>query len=196
MLSFARSSESLDAAAEAVGPGTKVGTASDAVAFAEVVVFSVPWEAIPAALAAAGPLQGRVVIDTTNQFGPGGLVVLPAGDTASMVNAARMPGARYVKSFNTLTVGFQSAAAGRTGPDRVALFYVTDNVEAAEVAEQVISDAGFAPIRMGGLPDAGPMEGPRRPGAVYGEEYNAADGQAFVDALRSGGPLPGPSTPG
>jgi hypothetical protein len=38
-------------------------------------------------------------------------------------------------------------------------------------------------IDIGGLADAAPMEAPRRPGAVYGEEYHEADAREFVAAL-------------
>jgi 8-hydroxy-5-deazaflavin:NADPH oxidoreductase len=36
------------------------------------------------------------------------------------------------------------------------------------------------------------MEAPRRPGAVYGEEYRAADAAAVVEAVRAGHPIPPP----
>jgi 8-hydroxy-5-deazaflavin:NADPH oxidoreductase len=36
------------------------------------------------------------------------------------------------------------------------------------------------------------MEAPRRPGAVYGEEYRLADVKAVIDALRAGLPIPPP----
>ncbi len=34
------------------------------------------------------------------------------------------------------------------------------------------------------------MEMPRRQGAVYGEEYHAADAQAVVAAVHAGRPIP------
>jgi hypothetical protein len=34
------------------------------------------------------------------------------------------------------------------------------------------------------------MEAPRRPGAVDGEEYRAADAVAIVEAVRTGRPVP------
>jgi hypothetical protein len=34
------------------------------------------------------------------------------------------------------------------------------------------------------------MEAPRRPGAVYGEEYRPADGRAVAEAVRAGRPIP------
>ena len=77
--------------------------------FGDLVVLSVPWVAIDEALSQAGTLRGRVVVDTTNQFGPG---PKPArGQTAAAFNASRMPGARYVKCFNTLTSAFQAEAS-------------------------------------------------------------------------------------
>jgi 8-hydroxy-5-deazaflavin:NADPH oxidoreductase len=34
------------------------------------------------------------------------------------------------------------------------------------------------------------MEAPRRPGAVYGEEYRAADAAPVVAAVQAGRPIP------
>lgn len=80
-------------------------------------MISVPWSALPLALEQAGPLTGKIVIDTTNQFGAGPRSA--QGQTAAVFNAGRMPGARYTKSFNTLTADFQAGAAGRSGDERV-----------------------------------------------------------------------------
>jgi predicted dinucleotide-binding enzyme len=110
-LSFSRDGAALERLAREIGPGATVGTPADADEFGEVVVISVPWDVLPEALDQAGPLAGRVVIDTTNQFGS---PPLPAeGETLAQFNARRMTGARYTKSFNTLTAGFQAEAAGR-----------------------------------------------------------------------------------
>src|SRR3954447_19384723 len=103
------------------GVGGRPGTPQEAVEFGEVVLFAVPWRAVDDVLAQLGALEGKIVIDTTNQFGAGGWEDL--GDrTAAQVNAQRMRGARYTKSFNTLTAGFQAEASQRTGGDRVAMF--------------------------------------------------------------------------
>src|SRR5207253_2477282 len=99
--------------AEEIGERASTGTPAEAASFGEVVVLSVPWGAIDEALEQAGSLDGKVVIDTTNQFGSGPKPA--AGETAARFNAARMPGARYTKSFNTLTSAFQASAAGRGG---------------------------------------------------------------------------------
>ena len=90
------------------------------------------------------------MIDTTNQFGPDGVEELPDGKTAAQVNAERMPGARYVKAFNTLTAGFQGSAAGRSGDERVAMFLCGDDDEAKETVKKLIREIGFAPVDVGG----------------------------------------------
>ena len=89
----------------------------------------------------------------------------------------------WVKAFNTLTAGFQASSAGRTGPDRVVVFYATDHDDAAPRAERLISDAGFDPVRTGTLArtEAGHQE-PK--GDLYGEEFHHEDAIATVARLR------------
>jgi len=172
-MSFSRDPERVD------------GTPAEAAAFGELVVLSVPWTLVETAVAEAGGLDGKIVIDTTNQFGAEGWETIPDGLTAAQLNQRRMPGARLVKAFNTLTAGFQAEAAGRTGPDRVAVFMCGDDEEAKRVVAALIDDAGFVPIDVGGLADASPMEAPRRPGAVYGEEFHERDAREFLAARRA-----------
>jgi predicted dinucleotide-binding enzyme len=187
-LSFSRDPASLEQLASDIGPNVSAGTPRDAVEFGEVVVISVPWSVLPAALDQAGSLAGKVVIDTTNQFGG---PPLPArGETAAHFNASRMPGARYTKSFNTLTSRFQAETAGRVGDERVVQWLCGDDAEAKRVVAGLIEDAGFVPVDLGGTADCAVMEAPRRPGAVYGEEYHAADAEAVMEAVRAGRPIP------
>jgi predicted dinucleotide-binding enzyme len=182
LLSFSRDQDRLERLASEIG--ARAGTPREAARFGEVAMLSVPWALVDEALDQAGPLDGKIVVDTTNQFGRGGLEDL-GGRSAAQVNAARMPGARYTKAFNTLTSGFQAQAAGRTGPDRVVLFVCGEDKEAKRIVSGLIDDAGFLPIDMGGTADAPPMEPPRRPGAVYGEEVHEREALDFVAGLRS-----------
>jgi predicted dinucleotide-binding enzyme len=182
LVSFSRDDDKLRELASDIGG--RAGTPREAVEFGDVVLFSVPWRLVDDVLAQAGPLDGKIVIDTTNQFGRDGWEDL-GGRTAAQVNAARMPGARYTKAFNTMTAGFQAEAAGRTGPDRVVMFLCGDDEEAKQVVAGLIDDAGFTPVDMGGTADAAPMEAPRRPGAVYGEEVHEQEARDFVANLRA-----------
>lgn len=188
LLSFRRDQAALDALAAGIGPAATTGTPADAAAFGDAVVIAVPWSALPAALEQAGPLTGKIVIDTTNQYGA---PPLPAdGQTAAAFNAARMTGARYTKSFNTLTSAFQAEAAGRGGIKRVVQWLCGDDAGAKEVVARLIQDAGFVPVDLGGTAGCAVMEAPRRPGAVYGEEYRLPDAMALVEAVRAGRPIP------
>lgn len=182
VVSFSHDPARLQALADDISG--RVGSPREAAEFGEVVVLSVPWPLVDDVLAEAGSLDRKIVIDTTNQYGRDGWEDL-GGRTAAQVNAARMPGARYTKAFNTLTSGFQAEAAGRTGPDRVVMFLCGDDELAKQVVAGLIDDAGFMPIDVGGTADAAPMEAPRRPGAVYGEEVHEDEARAFVARLRS-----------
>jgi len=185
-VSFARNATALDALAEEIG--ASVASAADAVAAAQVVVVSVPWSALPLALEQIGQLDGRIVIDTTNQFGSG---PMPApGQTAASFNSARMPGSRYTKSFNTLTAAFQAAAAERPRDMRVVQWLCGDDHEANATVATLIEQAGYEPVDLGSTATCEVMEAPRRPGAVYGEEWRLPEALDVVAAVRAGRPIP------
>jgi predicted dinucleotide-binding enzyme len=187
-LSFSRDPANLAALARELGDRASVGTPVEAVRYGDVVVLSVPWDTIPEALRQAGSLAGKIVIDTANAYGSR---AMPAkGQTAAEFNAARMPGARYTKSFNTLTSHFQSEAADRTKDQKVVQWLCGDDSEAKQTVAKLIEDAGYVPVDLGGTKTCHVMESPRRKGAVYGEEYRAADAAAVVAAVREGRPIP------
>jgi len=187
-LSFGRDAERLERLAEELGDAVSTGTPQEAVAFADVVIVSVPWDVLPQALEEMGPLDGTIVVDTTNQYGSG---PQPAeGETAAAFNAARMPGARYTKSFNTLTAAFQAEAAERSGDGQVVQWLCGDDADAKETVARLVAACGYVPVDLGGTATCHVMEAPRRPGAVYGEEYRAADAPPVVEAVRTGRPIP------
>ena len=185
-LSFSRDEAKLRAMADDIGGSA--ASPGEAVDGAEVVVLSVPWDTIPEALEQAGPLAGKIVIDTTNQFGSG---PMPAeGQTAAALNAGRMTGARYTKSFNTLTSAFQEQTADRPADTRVVQWICGDDDEAKRAVSGLIEQAGYAPVDLGGTEDCAVMEAPRRPGAVYGEEWRLPEALDVVAAVREGRPIP------
>jgi 8-hydroxy-5-deazaflavin:NADPH oxidoreductase len=188
MLSFARDQGRLESLAAEIGDKASVGTPAEAAEFGEVVVFAVPWDTIDQALSETGSLDGKIVVDTTNQYGSE--KPPPEGQTAAQWNASRMPGARYTKSFNTLTSGFQAEAADRPEADRIVQWVCGDDAEAKEVVATLIVDAGYAPVDIGGTADAALIEAPPRPGAVYGEEYRLPDAEKVLAAVAAGEAIP------
>lgn len=188
-ISYSRDADRLRALAETLGPTAAARTPARAVRDADVVILSVPWTQIDEVLAEVGTLEDRIVIDTTNQFGRHGVIDLN-GRTAARLNADRMPGARYTKSFNALTAGFQSATAFRAYDEQTVQWVAGDDLEAKGVVVGLIEEAGYAGIDLAGIDTCRVMEAPRRPNAVYGEEYRRRDAKTVVDALAAGTSIP------
>ena len=159
LFSFSRDEATLRRVAEDAGDLAAAGTPRDAAEFGDAVILAVPWAAIDEALEQTGPLSGRVVIDTTNQFGAGGLERLDGPAVAH--NAERMQGAKLAKAFNTLTAGYQR-----------------------ELTARLIADCNFVPVDIGGWAQVGLIEAPRRAGSVYGEAYRPDAAHAIAAAAR------------
>ena len=185
MFSYSRDPSKLEALARDAGNDSRAGTPREAVEFGEVMMLSVPWAMVEEALEAAGPLDGKVLIDTTNQFTSSGMEDLPDRLSAAEYNERRSGGARLVKSYNTMTAGFQAEAAGRTDEEWAVMFYAGEDEEARHICAEIIRDSGFEPVEVGGWGEVWIMEAPRREGSVYGEEYRPADAREIAEALRS-----------
>jgi predicted dinucleotide-binding enzyme len=187
LVSFSRDQVALAALAKRIG--AKSGTPARAAKHGDVIVLSVPWGVVDEAVAQAGgapALAGKVVVDTTNQYGHGGPLDL-GGLSGAAYNAAKLPGATWVKAFNTLASKVLAAKAGLTGSARVVLFYGTDDDAAATVAERLLTDAGFDPVRTGTL--ARDEVGHQEPGGeLYNHVFHHDDAVAAVEKLR-GTPL-------
>jgi 8-hydroxy-5-deazaflavin:NADPH oxidoreductase len=183
-----RDASKLEPLAAEIGDSASVGTPSEAAEFGEVVVFAVPWDGFDDAVAGAGDLNGKIVIDTTNQYGSS---EMPSeGQTAATFHADKVDGAIYTKSFNTLTSTFQAEVAFRPEAERVVQWVCGDDAVAKQVVMGLIADAGYAPVDLGPNADAAVMEAPRRDGAVYGEEYRQPDADQVVEAVKAGERIP------
>ena len=95
LFSFSRDRGNLEALAAETG--ARVGTPAEAARFGDVVMLSVPWALVDEASEAAGPLEGKILIDTTNQFGRDeagnfGVLEIPDDLSAAAYNARRARG--------------------------------------------------------------------------------------------------------
>jgi predicted dinucleotide-binding enzyme len=187
-----RDPSKLEGLAAEIGDAASIGSPAEAAEFGEVVVFAVPWDGFDDAVSAAGSLDGKIVIDTTNQYGSS---EMPAqGQTGASFHAEHVPGARYTKSFNTLTSAFQAEAAFRPEADRVVQWVCGDDEEAKKVVAGLIADAGYVPVDVGANAAAAVMEMPRGPGSAYGEEYRLPDAEKLLEAVKAGKEIPTPPT--
>jgi predicted dinucleotide-binding enzyme len=187
-----RDPSKLEGLAAEIGDAASIGSPAEAAEFGDVVVFAVPWDGFDDSVSAAGSLDGKIVIDTTNQYGSS---EMPAhGQTGASFHAGRVPGARYTKCFNTLTSAFQAEAAFRPETDRIVQWVCGDDEGAKKVVAGVIADAGYLPVDVGANANAAVMEMPRRPGSVYGEEYRLPDAEKVLEAVKTGKEIPAPPT--
>ena len=167
--------------AKEIGHGVEVALAAEAVKKSEVVVLSVMWAGVDTALAQAGDLSDKVVLDTTNQYGPEGLVELET--SIALYNQGRMPKARLVRAFNMLTAEYQKEVAnGKHQP--VAMFFAAEDERARQVADQLIPATGFQPVYLGGWDQAQHIEAPA--GMLVGKSYRPTDARAIAQALLEG----------
>jgi predicted dinucleotide-binding enzyme len=128
---------------------------------ANVVLLSVPWDSAQAALAAAGDLRGRILIDATNPVpltAEGlrqGLVI--GHTTSGGEQVARWAeGARVVKAFNT--TGWQNMADPVYGSHGLSMLLCGDDAEARKVVAELARQLGFEPVDVGPLRSARYLE--------------------------------------
>jgi 8-hydroxy-5-deazaflavin:NADPH oxidoreductase len=140
------------ALAARLGGGARAGTPREAAAFAEVVMVSVPYGALPDVGKALGDLiKDKVVIDTCNPFpGRDGKIAEWARKKgAGLASAELLPGARLVRAFNA--VGAARMASAYREPGRFGMPIASDDAQAIAVASRLIRDLGYEPVLIGGL---------------------------------------------
>jgi predicted dinucleotide-binding enzyme len=147
-----RHPDELKPLAKQLGPKARVGTPKEAAVFGDVVVVSVPYKALPdIGRDLKAELAGKIVLDTCNPY-PG-----RDGDMANdarkkgtgVASPALLPGTRLVRAFNAINAGSLASEAHRK-PPLIGIPLAGDNAEALQVAQRLVSDAGFDPVVVGG----------------------------------------------
>jgi hypothetical protein len=157
IVSNSRGPESLVDVVSRLGPRVRAGTRQEA-AQADVVFISVRWEQVRAALADLPAWGGRILIDATNPvLQPGFRLAELNGSTSSEIVASMVPGARVVKTANTLLRDVLAAEPKKNGGRRV-LFMSGDDRDAKGQVNAILEKAGFATIDLGGLASGGKLQ--------------------------------------
>jgi 8-hydroxy-5-deazaflavin:NADPH oxidoreductase len=142
--------------AQSIGNGVKAVDVSNAVSNGDQVIFATWFATTKDLLAEYKPqLVGKIVIDPSNNmaFDESGNVssLNPEGVSAAQQLAPLVPqGAWYVKAFGTLSADMLDATVTDAG-ERPVLFYAADDEEAGNVVADLITKAGFDPVRAGGI---------------------------------------------
>jgi predicted dinucleotide-binding enzyme/3-methyladenine DNA glycosylase Tag len=139
----ARDAARPQALAAELGARAHAASVADAVAGAEVVLVAVPGPAVTDVLQAAGPLDGRAMIDAANSFRRQQVTLRSLADA--------FPRARWVRAFNSLSASIMADDNHRRPPWVV---FLSGDAEAKPVVAQLIRDAGFDPVDLGGIDDS------------------------------------------
>lgn len=155
--SYSRNPQKLEQLAREAGNGAKAGTPQEASA-ADVVLMSVLWNRIDDALAAAGSLTGKIVIDCMLPMTADDSALALGHTTSGGEELARRSGARVVKAFNQIFSDVLVAENREFGVDTPTMFYCGDDVEAKQVVKGLIEQAGFEAVDAGVLERARYLE--------------------------------------
>lgn len=100
-------------------------------------------------------LGGKIIIDPSNPIAPnekGGFdKTIGENESAGEINASLLPkDAKLAKALGTMGAASLANASGQK-PEPAVLFFATDDQSIDPVIEELIIDAGFDPLRVGGI---------------------------------------------
>jgi 8-hydroxy-5-deazaflavin:NADPH oxidoreductase len=135
------SSPKTQAALQSAGGNAKAMDMREAISTAEVVLFSVPWAAVPEIAAThSAELAGKIILDATNNF---------AGPVINRVDILQKtaPSAQVYRAFNSL--GWDLFADPEIHGTQVDHFFTGPDGAARQKVEQLIAEVGVRPIWVG-----------------------------------------------
>ena len=138
--------------------GVRAGAVGDPLS-GDVVVLTVWYQALDDVLGRYGKaLDGKVVVDVSNPVDPQTYAPLTvdAGSVAQEI-AAKVPGAKVVKAYNTTFAG--TLAAGQVDGRPLDVFLASDDEEAKATVRRLVEDGGLRPVDAGPLARARQLEG-------------------------------------
>ena len=130
-----------------LGNKVTIGLVAEALAAGNVVVMAFPGAAMDEMITTyAAQLDGKIIIDAANRMGGG-----PMNSFATF--QARKPHARVFRAFNSL--GWENFANPVFKGVQADLFYCGPDGDAREMVEQLITDVGLRPMRLGDIDQVG-----------------------------------------
>jgi len=150
-----RHPDDLQSLVQGLGDRASAGAPADAVNFGDVVMLTVPLNAVPGlAHDLAQALTRKIVLDTGNAYerrdGAAAHDASEHPQGSAGWAAAMFPGARWVKAFNTVYFKTLESEAHRPG-DRVGIPLASDDPDAMDLAASLVRDAGLDPVIVGPL---------------------------------------------
>ncbi|MGE0448575.1 MAG: NADPH-dependent F420 reductase [Vicinamibacterales bacterium] len=153
VLFSSRHPEELKELVAKAGPKAKAGLPQDAAAFGDVVLIAVPYGALPqVGRDYAAQMKGKVVIELGNprEDRDGAMANDAMARGTGVASAEYLPGVRLVRALNALSATQVQRDAHRSG-ELLGVPVAGDDAQAVQVAVQLVKDAGFDPVVVGGL---------------------------------------------
>jgi predicted dinucleotide-binding enzyme len=178
-----RGPETLEDIVAELGDNATAGTVEQARDFGDVIIVSIPLGRY-----AELPIDGwesKIVVDTNNYYPDrdGNISALDSGEiTSSELLLKHLPGARLVKSFNTIWFEHLKTQGNAQLPleERRAIFIAGDDSEAKAVVASLIEGIGFAAVDTGFLAEGGRSQQPGT--TIYNKELTAAEAAKALTA--------------
>lgn len=151
-----RHPEELKSLAERLGPLAQTGTVAQALSFADVLLLAVPYSAVPAiGEQNAAAWRGKTVLDATNAIAArdGAVVEEVQRNGIGATTSKYLRGAKIVRAFNFTGATEFARESHRSGAP-LAVPIAGDDAKALELASQLVREAGFEPVVVGGLSTA------------------------------------------
>jgi 8-hydroxy-5-deazaflavin:NADPH oxidoreductase len=124
-------------------------TYAEAAADAEVVILTVPWEAMDDTLRQLGELNETVVVDVSFPYRKAEREALLKGSSTAEEIQKRLPRARVVKGWNH--VHAQHLTAPEVDGIAASVLIAGDDPEAKQIVSTLAKDMGFHPVDVGPL---------------------------------------------
>jgi len=125
----------------------------------DIVVLALPYGALDEVLATySEQLDGKIVVDLTNpvDFSTFDSLVVAADSSAAAEIAAKLPGARVLKAFNTNFAA--TLHTGVVGAEKTAVLIAGDDADAKSALAAVLEAGGVKAVDAGSLKRARELE--------------------------------------
>ncbi|MBE9185373.1 NADPH-dependent F420 reductase [Microcoleus sp. LEGE 07076] len=154
-------SAKVQSAVASTGGNARAASVRQAASHGQILILATPWNGTQEAIAAAGDLTGKIIIDATNpiELTPAGLAAgLTIGHTTSAAEeiAKWAIGAQIVKAFNN--IGASCFENLQFGSQTATAFICGDNVDAKKIVTNLAQDIGFEVADAGELKQARLLE--------------------------------------
>jgi predicted dinucleotide-binding enzyme len=183
IMSNSRGPETLTDLVGELGGTASAGTVEDAASRGDVVVVTIPLKDIGSV--PAGPLAGKLVIDTCNYYPERDGQIAELDDestTTSELVQRHLPGSSVVKAFNAIQYTQLTTDGAPAGtPDRRALPIAGDDPDAKQAVTDLLEEFGFDTVDAGALAEGWRFQ---RDTPAYGARLDAEGTRTALDRAK------------